>query len=225
MTETDDISIAAAELALGLLEGQERADALRRMLAEPEFAREVERWRETFGGLFEQWPEAEPGPRLARRILGLPTAAEHNVRRWQWLTGASTAAAAALALILVARPARVVVTPAPPIAQSAPLIAAVAPEGGEPFAALYDAGRGDLRLSGTVAVPRDRDAELWAIASDGVPRSLGVLRRGRDGIVMVTLRSPLAAGTTLAISIEPVGGSPTQAPTGPVVAKGKLATI
>ena len=29
---------AAAELALGLLEGEERADALRRMLAEPAFA-------------------------------------------------------------------------------------------------------------------------------------------------------------------------------------------
>ena len=40
--------VAAAELALGLLDGEERAAALRRMLAEPGFAREVERWRDAF---------------------------------------------------------------------------------------------------------------------------------------------------------------------------------
>ena len=34
--------VAAAELALGLLDGEERAAALRRVLAEPAFAAEVE---------------------------------------------------------------------------------------------------------------------------------------------------------------------------------------
>ena len=37
MREAD---VAAAELALGVLDGEERAAALRRVLAEPDFARE-----------------------------------------------------------------------------------------------------------------------------------------------------------------------------------------
>lgn len=35
-------------------------------------------------------------------------------------------------------------------------------------------------------------------------------------------RAALKAGITLAVSIEPIGGSPTGLPTGPVVASGKL---
>ena len=44
-TETDvPEDVAAAELALGLLEGEERGAALRRVLAEPGFAAQVEWW-------------------------------------------------------------------------------------------------------------------------------------------------------------------------------------
>ena len=36
------------------------------------------------------------------------------------------------------------------------------------------------------------------------------------------LRRALTAGSTLAISLEPVGGSPQGVPTGPIVAKGSI---
>ena len=45
MIDERDPDMAAAELALGVLEGEERATALRRVLSEPAFAAEVERWR------------------------------------------------------------------------------------------------------------------------------------------------------------------------------------
>ena len=44
--------MTAAELALGVLDGEERAAALRRVLADPVFAREVERWRRYLAALF-----------------------------------------------------------------------------------------------------------------------------------------------------------------------------
>ncbi len=66
------------------------------------------------------------------------------------------------------------------------------------------------------AAARDRDAELWLIA-DGGPVSLGVIPK--SGEVRHTLPAglPVAAGRTFAVSLEPIGGSPTGQPTGPVV--------
>ena len=55
-----DPDVAAAELALGLLEGDDLAAALRRQLAEPAFAREVEQWRDHFATLFAGSAERVP---------------------------------------------------------------------------------------------------------------------------------------------------------------------
>ncbi len=63
----------------------------------------------------------------------------------------------------------------------------------------------------------DRVHELWLIPENGAPQSLGTFE------TTTTLRDlKVEAGTTLAVSLEPLGGSPTGAPTGPVVAVGVL---
>ncbi len=62
--------------------------------------------------------------------------------------------------------------------------------------------------------------ELWAIAPGQAPRSLGLLRP--DGITTLDAVALPASGDTVAISLEPPGGSPTGAPTGPVILTGKL---
>ena len=63
---------------------------------------------------------------------------------------------------------------------------------------------------------------LWP--RDGVPRSLGVLAPAEATQIdlKAQVREHFADGAVLAISMEPEGGSPTGAPTGPVVATGKL---
>jgi len=72
--------------------------------------------------------------------------------------------------------------------------------------------------------PAGRDFELWFIADNNPPVSLGVLPRAAEG----TLSVPQATGSRIdessvfAISIEPVGGSPTGAPTSPAIAVGKI---
>ena len=92
---------AAAELALGVLDGDERAAALRRMIAEPAFAREVERWRDHFAVLFAGVVEtAAPDgvlPRVEARISGRREVAAIRPRNL-WKPVALAASVAALAM-------------------------------------------------------------------------------------------------------------------------------
>ena len=135
----------AAELALGVLDGEHRADAIRRVLAEPAFAREVEAWRAHFAMLFAEWPEAQTGPELEARVLaalnGDATGSSvttmrrtTTVRRnpWAWASGAATLVAASLVLALALRPERIVPVRTAPVAEPAPLVAVIAPTGGNP---------------------------------------------------------------------------------------------
>lgn len=96
------------------------------------------------------------------------------------------------------------------------------------FVASYNQGGEALVLSALSTVPQpDRDYELWLIEGDIAPVSLGVVPGGRSVLVPLTpvLREKLRAGNLLAVSLEPRGGSTTGAPTGPVVAAGKLGVL
>ena len=71
-----------------------------------------------------------------------------------------------------------------------------------------------------VALQPDRALELWAAAGAGAPRSLGLISASGASVVRKAVLPP---GTDhLAVSLEPPGGSPTGAPTGPVLYVGKL---
>ena len=225
---TEDV--AAAELALGVLDGEERAAALRRLVAEPDFAREVEQWRDHFALLFAGVMEA-PAPdglfkRVERQIgtsgvVGMPAKRPNSM----WKPAALAASVAALAMTAVAfRPVE-----APPVAVAAtPMIAAMAladKSGSQP--ALYDADSGMVKMPGPMPIPDGRSAQLWAIEGDKAPKPLGIFRQTGPGMYQAEAKmgTAIAAGTTLAISIEPIGGSPTGAPTGPVIASGMLTKV
>lgn len=64
------------------------------------------------------------------------------------------------------------------------------------------------------------DLELWAITPGQAPRSLGRLAPGQ--ITLLAPSRPPVRGDTVAVSQEPRGGSPTGAPTGPVVLSGTV---
>lgn len=90
--------------------------------------------------------------------------------------------------------------------------------------ATYDEATGRLfveREAGAAA--SGRDLELWLIARDDAPVSLGVLPDEERGVLPVpdTLRDRFA-GSAIAISDEPEGGSPTGAPTGDILAVGQV---
>ena len=234
MQQTDapfptDPDVAAAELALGLLEGDERATALRRQLADPAFAREVQHWREHFAALFAGSQERVPPAAVADRIeahLDRPvTSVAASPGFWRPLALTSSLAAAALVGVLVLRPTPTSLLVPPPQAQ---MIAAMALSDGKtaPLAAYYDPAKKMVRMPAPMPIPAGRSAQLWEIKTGQRPVPLGLFHVvGNSVVAEAKTTDEIPAGTTLAISFEPIGGSPTGAPTGPVVASGALSKV
>ena len=140
---------------------------------------------------------------------------------WRFASGLATAAALGLA-VLVANPD----PQAPPV-----VIVLQSTEAGGPGLSLVASVSGDGRALVTrplqqVALAPGRVLELWAVPPSGAPRSLGliaadsatVIRRNKLPTALLDARNTAA----LAVSVEPPGGSPTGAPTGPVIYAGKL---
>lgn len=93
-----------------------------------------------------------------------------------------------------------------------------------------DAERGRLitETPGVAPAQDDRVYELWALPADGAPMSLGVLsiESGRyESALTPALIAAVEQSASLAISLEPRGGSPTGAPTGPVVYQASLINL
>ena len=219
---------AAAELALGVLDGAERAGALRRMIAEPEFARDVERWRDHFASLFAGVAEVTAPDGLFEKItarIGGTNAVVPIRRPNPWKPAALAASVAALLMTAVAlRPVDV----APVAIPTAPMIAAMAlTDTTTSQPALYDADTGQVKMPGPMPIPAGRSAQLWVIEGDAAPKPLGTFRAVGAGSYVAEARmgAVIKPGTVLAISIEPMGGSPTGAPTGPVIASGLLTKV
>ena len=93
----------------------------------------------------------------------------------------------------------------------------------------YTQGNGELevRVIQTAALAGDRSLELWTLPHNAAPQSLGLVPA--SGIVKLPLparsASTLPDIPALAVSLEPKGGSPTGAPTGPVLYSGTLLKI
>lgn len=236
-TRGRDDDVTAAELALGVLDGDERAAALRRTLAEPGFAAEVERWRAYLGQLFDLWPEVEAPAGLNDRIdasITALTGPRSSRVPWPLIATFSSALAAALLLVIALRPAPMPVPmPQPsPTATAAPAVPAAQPllvaalGTTAPVPAVFEPRSGRLRVATAPAVPRGRVAELWIIGSDGVPHAIGLLAAANNDLLLAPADARrLVAGATLAVSAEPAGGSPLPTPTGPVVATGALLAV
>lgn len=239
----DDFEALAAEYALGVLEGAERREAESLMTRDPAFAAAVARWREQLAPIAESvapvappaglWDridaEIAPAPRVAVREADGGSLWQ-SLAFWRGFAGIATTAAAALGVIVVLPP------PAPPatgfqnaVAQGPVMAAPVMGEGGAIVAAAYDPKDSMVVVTptGKVALTAAQSMELWIIVGDRAPRSLGVIDPANPSLhrMPADVRKELAAGAALAISIEPRGGSPTGAPTGPVVAQGKLTAI
>ena len=95
-----------------------------------------------------------------------------------------------------------------------------------PLVVSVDVASGELTVQPVDLKPEAGKAyELWAVpAGEGAkPVSLGLVARPeRRSIATVTPAGWRDPNLLLAVSVEPAGGSPTGAPTGPVVYKGKL---
>lgn len=223
----------AAEYALGTLQGPARR-RFERLLSQDQVLRQrVEAWQQRL----TPWAAAlRPAPVPAgvwtgiQQRLGHAAPATAGNGWWRWWAWGSTALAGALALVLLFRPA----PPAPVAAPAAPVftdLAVLSSSSKDPaWIVRVDAGRRTLQLSGLAAraLPPGKALELWAIPAEGAPLSLGVLplHQGRAELALdAAHQARLHRATVLAISLEPTGGSPTGAPTGPVLYTGKPAPV
>ncbi|HYU21483.1 MAG TPA: anti-sigma factor [Chloroflexota bacterium] len=68
-------------------------------------------------------------------------------------------------------------------------------------------------------LPPQQMYQAWIIAA-GTPQEAGLLPPGQDGTHVVRLDRPLGSADTVAVTIEPAGGS--RSPTGRIVLAGKL---
>ncbi|MFC4730822.1 anti-sigma factor [Salipiger abyssi] len=216
----DDIALAG-EYVLGTLELDERRAVARRIAKDSAFAVEVARWEARLDPLADEVrpiaPPAHVWKGVERGLFGAPRT---RSGLWGWFAGASGLAAALLAAVLWLG------EPLP--TQQGPLwISDMVSEDGEVrLAALYDEGRGEMRVSMGGDGPGDgRDFELWLIQGDEVI-SLGVMpHEGQAAMPIPENLRDLVANATLAITDEPTGGSPTGVATGPIVAAAPLRRI
>jgi anti-sigma-K factor RskA len=239
--EPPTADVLAGEYVLGVLDATQRRHAQTRIERDAAFARLVHGWEQRLAALADEIAAVTPPdyiwPRIRTRLGWLPFERDlAALRPWQrigfWQAAAGFATAAALAMVFIGR--SVPPTPPPAIVATPPhpsrAITALTRDDGTPgWLASIDPARGTVLLMPAPA-PADsegRVAELWLIPAGEAPRSLGLLPAGatREILIPDELRRALVEGSTLAVSLEPAGGPPHDAPTGPIVAKGSIELI
>lgn len=244
MSEAPDLSEAealAAEHALGVLDARERAAAETRMATDPAFAADVEAWRERLAPMLGGVAAVPPSPELWRRIERLLPANDNGalmnrLKFWRnSAMGGFALAAASLAAVVVQvnQPPITIERQVPVAPQGALLSASVVSQDSrvQPlFVAAYDPDRKSLIVTSLLPEGSERDKvhELWLIAGQDKPKSLGLVEQGKAKVIALPteLLAKMSEGAALAVSLEPPGGSPSpDGPTGPVIGVGKLSKL
>ena len=237
----DDRDRLAAEHVMGLLEGQEQAQAERLLETDSAFQTSVAAWRARLAELDETAPPAAAGEALWRRIEGslagsgqaAPVAAGdptpvivqdprsafaalwRNLAFWRaaGLAGALATVALAISLgVLAERGSRAPV-----------LVAVLLTDSNQPGGVVnaFADGEAELVPLGAIPIPPGRALEIWTLWDRARgPVSIGLIDEARR--VRLNLRDLPRPGPNqlFEITLEPATGSPTGRPTGPILMKG-----
>lgn len=228
---TPELDAMAGELALGVLEGDARAKALRMVLANPEFAARVAMWQQRLEPLGSAFSEVSP-PAVWQAIEAELDARERNkgvsaLRLWRGSALVSGAIAASLAAVMVLTPPQQATVPPVSMPAAPTAIAQLSGEGEVVLAAEFDT-RQQLITIRAVTLPASKLVpELWVLDGAGVPRSLGLIRAGGTTSVTVPddVRPLLVDGAILAVSLETAEGAPHASPSSTPIATGKIFAI
>nr|WP_063573980.1 anti-sigma factor [Luteibacter rhizovicinus] len=236
--ESDKDNLRYAEYALGLLDADARAAVAREVENSPEAAAAVALWQRHVTPLALEITDIAPPAHvwagIRRRLAfdaGTPSRESSRPRTsvwdslglWRWIGVGATAVAACLLVITMTRQLP------PPVAThpSVLMVSTIAGDNGVAgWTATMDIDRSELLVvpASPAAVASDRNTELWLIPAGGAPISVGVFPPGdpKRFHLAKALLDRLGPTAALAVSLEPVGGSPTGQPTGPVIAKGAI---
>ena len=179
-------------------------------------------------------PPVAPSELVWRRVardIGLGKGRRVSMRSTSW-PGIASALSVALVVSIFGwwqaaqkPPETVVETVVETITETVPLEPAVAVINGTDGNVLWvalvydDLNRVDIDVRTPPEAQANNDYELWILDGSGVPASMGLLPQ--SGETTLTLDdaavNALQSGNTLAVSLEPLGGSPELSPTGPVL--------
>jgi len=230
----NDRDLTAAEYVSGLLTPAEAREVELRAIEDPVLARNILAWQRRLSGM-TRWvrpvaPPASVWQRLEAEIMVQPapqTEPSRNAKRrgrqgwlaqaWESLAfwrGAAVASFLAGAMLVGA-------IVGPKLWTSQPAVAALIPLDSPMPAFLVMVTKDGYAtvIANAAEVQPGNSLELWVCPPGAVaPVSLGVIP------VTGQIRMPvtMSAGTLLLVSSEPMGGSPTGSPTGPVVYRGRV---
>jgi anti-sigma-K factor RskA len=232
--DSDRNNLRYAEYVLGVLDADARADVAREVASNDEAAVAVGLWQRHLSPLTETLPDVAPSEDVwvriqrllkwdAGREAGQQVGLWENLRFWQWFgVGASLVAAACIVMLVIA-PLRT----QPPVSSGVVMVSSIRQENGvADWTATMDLDRKQIIVvpAAAAGIARDRSTQLWLIPAGQAPISLGVFKPDSATVLPLNaiVLAKLGPTAALAVSVEPVGGSPTGEPTGPVVAKGAI---
>jgi len=226
MTKNND-NLLAAEYALGLLNDTEMTALEKRLQNEPKLKAACVNWYEELASIYDGVEEVAPPAALKAKIQdrlfaakqGKPERAKKSF--WFWPTNL-------VCSLLLATLIGFIYQQSQQELFQADHTAVLATEDKTLQAlASYDKSLNTLIVSSNKADPAPgRSYELWLIAGNNPPTSLGVLSNiNNKSIVLTENLSTVIIGSTLAISDESAGGSPSGSPTGKVLATATVAEV
>lgn len=215
--DEDDDDLLAAEYAMGVLEGDERAAVLERLRRDPAFVQAVTAWETRLSTLTDTLAPVPPSPAVKTALMAKiapPPASSERAGGWAWLwQAASLFSVAMLVLLLVANP----FGQAP---SQGPLYTAeiASAEGDFRVVAVVDKTRNEVILTRTAgAAPTGRILQVWAHGPDAPAESVGLWPEGETIRLAMPANIAAVEGVlTLGVSEEPPGGSLTGSPSGRV---------
>lgn len=234
----DNSQLRYAEYVLGVLDADARADVAHDVRDSDEAATAVLLWQRRLQPLCDEIPPVAPPAYVWTRIheaLNLDALTREraamarprlweNLRFWQWLgMGASALAAACLVLLLATSGQRNA-----PHAPAVPFMASTITQtdGHVGWTATMD-----IQQARIIVVPvapatlvQGKAPQLWLVPAGQKPISVGMIAANAPTTLKLdsALLARLGPTAALAVSVEPIGGSPTGQPTGPVIAKGAI---
>ncbi|MDI7862195.1 anti-sigma factor [Rhizobiaceae bacterium n13] len=217
--------VLAGEYVLGALSAEERRKVEERIGRDLEFAAIVHRWAQSvsefsdeFGGDPQRRGPVAGNGAASSQAGGPISRLWTSLALWRLLAFASLIVAFGSGLM------RSGTAPSNGDREGSLLVAELSGEGNSfGLAMTYDDNNGRMQLGPAApGKPSGKDLQVWLLAGNQPARSLGLLSQTGDGKIEVPkeLRRAVANGSTVAVSLEPVGGSLSGKPSEPFIAQG-----
>lgn len=244
MNRADSTDELAGEYVLGTLSATRRRELEQRLPGDPDLRAAIQGWQDRLLPLTALVDPVEPPAHLWQRIeasmeqaqaqaQAIPRRAAitritpakqgwwDSVRFWRGLAGAGFSTAAIMAAVLVVRQEALPTAPQY-------MVVLVAPQDKAPGWVVQASSSRNLSLIplGRAEVPAEKSLQFWTKGENWKgPVSLGLVKPGQTLQIPLDKLPPLQPNQLFELTLEPVNGSPTDRPTGPIQFIGRAVKV